>query len=204
MRHIVTHAGMNRLPFLGHEKWEKNHWTVRVVRNCARRQFSTRRNCYSLHQVKPQYVACEYSGPPPRAVPQRSEDCLSTEVAPGARRRTSLTFIPPSSRPAELAVKRISIKPISAAREQTPPHAPERTGQLNSRHSHESQPEQSSLIRRVPESAVVVMMTAAAIVFLVIVAVVVAIVSTLAIYFFGSRPIEAVLGAFGFLAVDQR
>ena len=123
-------------------------------------------------------------------------------MAPGARRRTSLTFIPPSSRPAELAVKRIGIKPISAAREQTPPHAPERTGQLNSRHSHESQPEQSSLVRRVPESAVVVMMAAAAIVFLVIVAVVVVIVSTLTICFFGARPIETIFGALSFLAVD--
>ena len=92
-------------------------------------------------------------------------------------------------------------QPISAAREQTPPHAPERTGQLNSRHSHESQPEQSSLVRRVPKPAVVVVMAAAAIIFLVIVVVV--IVSTLTICFFGARPIETILGAFGFLAVDQ-
>ena len=80
--------------------------------------------------------------------------------------------------------------------------APERTGQLNSRHSHESQPEQSSLVCRIPKPAVVVMMAAAAIVFLVIVAVVVIIVSTLTICFFGARPIETIFGAFGFLAVD--
>ena len=57
---------MNRLPFLGHEKWEKNHWTVRAVRNC-----------------------------------------LCTEVAPDARRQTSLTLISPSARTAELGVERI-------------------------------------------------------------------------------------------------
>ena len=78
------------------------------------------------------------------------------------------------------------------------------SGQVNSirniRANHK--PEQSSLVRRVPESAVVVMMTAAAIVFLVIVAVVVVIVSTLTICFFGARPIETIFGAFGFLAVD--
>ncbi len=85
---------------------------------------------------------------------------------------------------------------------EVPPHAPERTGQLNSRHSHESRPEQSSLVRRVPESAVVVVMAAAAIVFLVIVAVVVVIVSTLTICFFGARPIETIFGALSFLAVD--
>lgn len=161
MRHIVTHAGMNCLPFLGHEKWEKNHWTVRVVRNC-----------------------------------------LSAEVASGARRRTSLTLISPSARTHRISRGAHQEQPISAAREHVPPHAPERTGQLNSRHSHESQPEQSNLVCRVPESAVVVMMTAAAIIFLVIVAVVIVIVSTLTICFFGARPIETIFGAFGFLAVD--
>ena len=48
------------------------------------------------------------------------------------------------------------------------------------------------------------MMTAAAIVFLVIVAVVVVIVRTLTICFLSTRPVETILGAFGFLAVDQR
>ena len=159
-------------------------------------------------------------------------NCLSAEVASGARRRTSLTLISPSARTHRISRGAHQEQPISAAREhaaappravphepnvpsgtfaraqdclstEVAPHAPERTGQLNSRHSHESQPEQSSLVRRVPESTVVVMMAAAAIVFLVIVAVVVVIVSTLTICFFGARPVEAVLGAFGFLTVDQ-
>ena len=86
---------------------------------------------------------------------------------------------------------------------EVPPHALERTGQLNSWHSHESQPEQPSLVRRVPESAVIVMMPAVAVVILVV-AVIVIIVNALTICFLSTRPIEAVLGAFGFLAVDQR